>query len=266
MSLDAQRRAKLLDLVPYGLVATRKWLLRAGMSRSALDNQIKSGQLLSVRAGVYVRPGTRLVWQGVVCSLGRMGADLVVGGATALEEQGRAPELPLSGRRSIQLRGLDPLPPWANGLDVPETFFRKSSAWLTGSATDDDAEGRPGPSFLTTAVPWGDGFRTIRVSMPERALFELLKDVPQSVSFQHAERFLEGLSDLSPRRLELLLQHTASVKIRRLFFWLAERHGHPWARQLQPDDFDLGRGKLALTKGGRLVSRYGITVPASMHG
>ena len=102
--------------------------------------------------------------------------------------------------------------------------------------------------------------------MPERALFELLKDVPQSVSFKRAERFLEGLSDLSPRRLELLLQGTPSVKVRRLFFWLAGRQGHPWARSLRPDDFDLGRGKLALAKGGRLVSRYGITVPAAMHG
>ena len=104
------------------------------------------------------------------------------------------------------------------------------------------------------------------MSSPERALFELLKDVPQSVSFERAERFLEGLSDLSPRRLELLLQRTRSVKIRRLFFWLAERQGHPWARPLRPDDFDLGRGKLVLAKGGRFVSRYGITVPAAMHG
>lgn len=266
MPLNLTRRAELLDLVPYGLVVTRKWLLRAGLSTSALDNQIKSGQLLSVRPGVYARPGTRLVWQGVVCSLERMGADLVVGGATALEEQGRAPELPLSGRRSIQLRGLDPLPSWANGVDVPETFHRKSTAWLTASGTGSDAEEPPRASFLTTATPWGDGFRTIRISTPERALFELLKDVPQSVSFERAERFLEGLSDLSPRRLHLLLRHTPSVKIRRLFFWLAERQGHPWARALRPDDFDLGRGKLALAKGGRFVSRYGITVPASMHG
>jgi hypothetical protein len=195
-----------------------------------------------------------------------MGTDLVVGGATALEEQGRAPELPLSGRRSIQLRGLDPLPSWANGLGLAETFCRRSSAWLAASEADSDGEERRGASFLTTATPWGDGFRTIRVSMPERALFEVLKEVPQSVSFERAERFLQGLSDLSPRRLELLLQRTPSVKIRRLFFWLADRQAHPWARRLRPDDFDLGRGKLALVKGGRFVSRYGITVPTAMHG
>ena len=266
MPLDASRRAELLDLVPYGLVATRKWLLRAGMSRSAIDNQVKSGQLLSLHPGVYVRPGTRLVWQGVVCSLERMGADLVVGGATALEEQGRAPEIPLGGRSSIQLHGLDPLPPWANRLGLPETFRRRSTAWLTASPTDSDARGRPGASFLTIAARWGDGLRTIRISRPERALFELLKDVPQSVSFDRADRFAALLPDLSPRRLELLLRHGPGVKTRRLFFWLAERQGYPWARRVRPDDFDLGRGKLSLAKGGRFVSRYRITVPASMHG
>lgn len=266
MPLNTERRAELLDLVPYGLVATREWLLRAGMTRSALDNQIKSRQLLSLRPGIYVRPGTRLVWQGVVCSLERMGSDLVVGGATALEEQGRAPELPLAGRRLIQLHGLDPLPSWTSRLDLPETFRRRSTAWLANRGDESAAEGRPRPSFLTAAAPWGDGFWSIRLSMPERALFELLKDVPQSVSFERAERFLEGLSDLSPGRLELLLHRTRSVKIRRLFFWLAERQGHPWARRLRPEDFDLGRGKLVLAKGGRFVSRYGITVPAALHG
>ena len=102
--------------------------------------------------------------------------------------------------------------------------------------------------------------------MPERALFELLKDVPQSVSFERAELFLEGLPDLSPQRLELLLQRTPSVKIRRLFFWLAERQGHPWARPLRPDDFDPGRRKFALAKAGRFMSRYRITVPTAMYG
>ena len=168
MPFNASRRAELLDLVPYGLVATRRWLLRAGMSMSALDNQIKSGQLLSVRPGVYVRPGTRLVWQSVVCSLERMGTDLVVGGATALEEQGRAPELPLSGRRSIQLHGLDPLPPWANRLDLPETFRRRSTAWCTASGTGSDAEGRPVREPIRDHRPRSDAWITATDSTVRR--------------------------------------------------------------------------------------------------
>ena len=77
---------------------------------------------------------------------------------------------------------------------------------------------------------------------------------------------MEGLADLSPRRLGALLRRTRSVKIKRLFFWLAERQGHAWAKHLKPGDFDLGRGKRVLAKGGRLVSPCGITVPGAMRG
>ena len=77
---------------------------------------------------------------------------------------------------------------------------------------------------------------------------------------------MEGLADLSPRRFDALLRRTRSVKVKRLFFWLAERQGHAWAKRLEPGDFDLGRGKRVLAKGGRLVSRYGIIVPEAMHG
>ena len=59
---------------------------------------------------------------------------------------------------------------------------------------------------------------------------------------------MEGLADLSPRRLDALLRRTRSVKVKRLFFWLAERQGHAWAKRLEPSDFDLGRGKRVLAK------------------
>ena len=77
---------------------------------------------------------------------------------------------------------------------------------------------------------------------------------------------MEGLADLSPRRLDALLHRTRSVKVKRLFFWLAERQGHAWMKRLDVGDFDLGRGKRVLARDGRLVRRYGITVPKTMHG
>ena len=167
---------------------------------------------------------------------------------------------------SIHLHGPEPLRPWINRLGVAEKFQGRGSAWLSGLEEDGRDRGLQISSFLTVAAPWGDGFRTVRVSALERALFEVLKDVPGRVSFERAERSMESLADLSPRRLELLLRRTRSIKIKRLFFWLAERHGHPWARRLDPDHYDLGHGKRVLAKDGRLVSRYGITVPRAMHG
>ena len=266
MPLNAALRAELPELVPNGLLVTRSWLMERGLARHAVDNLVKSGQLLPLRPGVYIRPGSRLVWQGVVGSLQRMGGTFVVGGTSALELHGRTHYLPLARRRTIHLHGSGPLPSWANRLGLEETFRRHGTAWLSEpEESPERCEQRPLSSF-TVEVPWGDGFQTVRTSTLERALFEILKDVPARVSFEHAEQLMEGLADLSPRRLDALLRRTRSIKVKRLFFWLAERQGHAWLKRLDAGDFDLGRGKRVLARDGRLVSRYGITVPKTMHG
>ena len=266
MPLNAALRAELPELVPNGLLVTRSWLMEQGLARHAVDNLVKSGQLLPLRPGVYIRPGSRLVWQGVVGSLQRMGGTFVVGGTSALELHGRTHYLPLARRRTIHLHGSGPLPSWANRLGLEETFRRHGTAWLSEpEKSTERCEQRPLSSF-TVEVPWGDGFQTVKTSTVERALFEILKDVPARISFEHAEQLMEGLADLSPRRLDALLRRTRSIKVKRLFFWLAERQGHAWLKRLDAGDFDLGRGKRVLARDGRLVSRYGITVPKSMHG
>jgi len=100
----------------------------------------------------------------------------------------------------------------------------------------------------------------------ERAVLELLQDVPSGVSFEHAEQLMQGLATLSPRRLESLLRATRSVKAKRLFFWLAERQNHAWIKKLDAGAFDLGSGKRVLVKGGKLDKKYRITVPEEMYG
>lgn len=248
------------ELVPPGLVATRSWLMRCGMRRHRLDNLVKSRRLAAPATGVYALPSTRLVWQGAVRSLQRMGGGAVVGGLTALELQGRAHYLPLSPRRRLDLCGPEPAPRWMNRLGLDETFRSRRTPWLRQSGEPE----REAP--FSVQLPWGDGVSTIGVSTLERALFEVLKGVPGETSFEHAELLMEGLVDLSPRRLDALLRRTRSVKIKRLFFWLAGRQGHLWAERLDVRDYDLGRGKRVLARGGRLVREFGFTVPDAMHG
>jgi hypothetical protein len=93
-------------------------------------------------------------------------------------------------------------------------------------------------------------------------------DVPKSVSFEHADQLLQGLTTLSPRRLERLLKRTQNIKVRRLFYWFAERHSYAWFKKLPDpstlDDLGLGSGKRMLIKGGKLDTKYMITVPEDM--
>ena len=53
---------------------------------------------------------------------------------------------------------------------------------------------------------------------PEKALLELLVDLPDAVSFEHADEVMQGLVNLSPRKLDTLLKACKSVKVKRCVF------------------------------------------------
>jgi len=108
--------------------------------------------------------------------------------------------------------------------------------------------------------PW-DHF--LRIAGAERASIEMLDDVPQGPTFEHADKIFESLTALRPRLLTQLLQGCTSVRAKRLFLFFADRHGHSWARHVDRTHIDLGRGKRQLIAGGRLNAQYQITVPAS---
>ena len=69
------------------------------------------------------------------------------------------------------------------------------------------------------------------------------------------------LTTLRPIQLIRLLDKCRSVKVRRLFFVFADRHGHTWRKQLDASKIDLGSGPRALVRGGAIHQIYWIYVP-----
>jgi hypothetical protein len=112
----------------------------------------------------------------------------------------------------------------------------------------------------------GAGVQTlpIRYSSKERAVLELLDELPERESFHQVDALMGGMSDLSPRRLQILLEVCSSVKVKRLFLFFAERHRHAWRSRLDESRINLGAGKRVLVKGGKLDPRYNITVPSDL--
>lgn len=261
MPVNTTIRAELPKMIPYGQLAARSWLMDNGLSRHNLDNLVKSGRLFSLAPGVYKRPESTLKWQGVVASLQRMGKGCIVGGLSALELQGLSHYLSLSSQRRVHLYSDGPLPAWVNKLGLEETFEWHGNARLWNNKDKTDLS-----SQFTVDLPWGDQPGGLKASCPERAIFEVLAEVPEEVSFEHADHLMQGLVNLSPRRVEAILTRLKNVKAKRLFFWLAERQGHAWLRKLDPDRFDLGQGKRVLIAGGKLNKKYQITIPGEMHG
>lgn len=248
-------------LVPHGLIATKRWLADQGLERHSLDNLIKSEQLIALAPGVYQRLGTILKWQGVISSLQRMGYSLTVGGLTALEMQGFGHYMSMTDEQAVHLYSSDPRLPWLTKLDLSATFHWHGNKRLWVANTGHSLE-----RSYTREIPWGEQNMTLLVSTPERAICEALVDVPSKLSFEYADQMMQGLTSLSPRRLDELLHDFKHIGAKRLFFWLAERQDHNWFNKLDPKNYDLGKGKRVIAKKGRLNSEYQITVPQEMLG
>jgi hypothetical protein len=63
----------------------------------------------------------------------------------------------------------------------------------------------------------------------------------------------------------MLLNDCKSIKVKRLFFWFAERHRCTWLPQIDRTKVNLGKGKRMLVKGGKLDPKYLITVPDDLN-
>jgi len=255
-----QSTQKLAAHLPLGQLASRQSLQDTGFSLHNIDNQLKSGALKRVASGVYMRHESKLNWQGVVASLPRvMALPVAAGGLTALELQGFAQYLSLSNRRTVHLYSPAPCPAWLNRVfaQLPESelrWHRTTRLWLNGW---------PKSPCLNRHV-WQEG-TTLQVSTPEQAILEVLMALPEELSFEHAEQLMQGMTQLSPKKLDGLLHDCKNVKVKRLFFWLADRFDYPWRGRLGAGNYDLGSGKRVVAKGGRLDARYGITVPQALY-
>ena len=75
---------------------------------------------------------------------------------------------------------------------------------------------------------------------------------------------MEGMANLSPRRMQKLLEDCRNVKVKRLFLFFADRHPHAWLKRLDRSTITLGDGKRMLVRGGKLNKTYQITVPEEL--
>jgi Transcriptional regulator, AbiEi antitoxin, Type IV TA system/Transcriptional regulator, AbiEi antitoxin N-terminal domain len=264
--------------LPEGLLVDAAWLEKRGYYGSLRKKYVDLGWLEQPAHRVYRRPRGVLRWEQVVISLQTLlSVPVVVGGRTALELQGFAHYLARE-QAEVHLYGYQAPPSWLHKLPLSARFvfhkgdrlFRNdpitrgltSLSWKLKTGEGISAD--PLQAGLTTQ-PWGQFDWPLTHSTPERALLELLDELPDRESFHQADKLMEGLPSLSPRRLQKLLEDCKSVKVKRLFFFFADRHGHAWLKRLDRSRIDLGKGKRMLVRGGKLDPAYQITVPGDLN-
>ena len=278
LSMTEPKRSHLYLLekeLPEGLLVDSAWLEQQGIASNLRAYYVKAGWLEQPVRGLYRRPRGKLGWQQVVISLQTLlGKPLVIGGRTALELQGYAHYLALDVH-TVCLYGPDNPPSWLERLDLPQRFVYRNSARLFRDEprthnpanlarllrSEDRSSFEPLQRRGLTSVAWGQWEWTLVLSRPERAYLEMLDELPRHESFHQADKLMEGAVNFSPRRLQKLLVKCNSVKVKRLFFFFADRHRHSWLKRLDKTAVNFGRGKRVLVKGGRLDPDYLITVP-----
>ncbi|CAN1724826.1 Transcriptional regulator AbiEi antitoxin N-terminal domain-containing protein [Hyphomicrobium sp. 1Nfss2.1] len=257
--------------LPEGMPVDAAWLRRQGYTANLLRKYEAARWLSQPAHRVYVRPRGSLTWEQIVLSLQTLlRLDVVVGGRTALELHGYAHYLQQTVTE-VHLYGPTPLPTWLKTLPVDVRFiyhndgrlFRTHRASTAPYQLEGPSEAAKRPEGVTVQ-PWGPGNWPLVLSTPERAVLELLDELPDRESFHQADMLMEGLSTLSPSRMEKLLVDCRSIKVKRLFFFFADRHKHAWLKRIDRKAIDLGKGKRVLVKGGKLDAKHMITVPEDL--
>ncbi|MEY3813189.1 MAG: hypothetical protein RL495_1136 [Verrucomicrobiota bacterium] len=273
-------------LLEGGLLVDSHLLRDKGYSTSLVSHYVSTGRIEQVTRGVYRRKlGQaewqqeigKLTWQQAVVSLQTvlLRDPLYVGGLSALELQGFA-HFVQQGATTVHLYGPKPPPTWLHKLPLEAKFKYHNDRTLFGNEpihhglTSQSWKDDPNKGFIKTdedhhfRSPAGPRGWPLTLSTPERAVLELLDEIPDDESFHHVDKIFEGLSTLVPRRLDKLLKDCTSIKVKRLFLFFASKHQHAWAKQLKPQDYGLGTGNRVIAKGGRLDKQFKITVPSDL--
>jgi len=252
--MNTVRKAKLNTLLssqPAGIVLTSSWLAEQGYSLELQKQYRKSQWFDSIGTGALVRHGDPVDYLGGVYALQtQLGLTVHPAGKTALSMQGKSHYLELSAKKAQLFGGADDaLPLWFKKHEWGLSLDCKLSSFL--------------PPELGLVEYAHKSFK-VKISSPARAVMECLYLAPKAQPILEVFELMEGLNNLRPAVVQALLEGCNSVKVKRLFLYLADKAGHDWLAYLKLDNVDLGSGKRAIVSDGVYVSKYQITVPREL--
>ena len=114
-------------------------------------------------------------------------------------------------------------------------------------------------------VTFNSEYPHLQISVSELAFLECLLLTPKYYSYMDLFYIMEQLTTLRPQVLQLILENTSNIKVKRMFLYMAEKAGHYWFDSLDISKMHLGTAKHKLVENGVYVSRYKITVPKELY-
>lgn len=257
--MNSQNRTKinyLLQKWPKDTVVVQVWLDRHRVSRQLANAYCKHHWLVRLDNGVYRREGDQVNWTGALYALqSELSLKIHVGGLAALGMAGFGHFVALGEKSDVTL-----FYDAQQAQKVPSWFTRLFVSDATVSLTRTNLFSQNGALGL---VQEDMGNYSLTISSPERAILECLYAVPTGMTLDHAATLLESMRTLRPEMLQQLLECCNSIKVKRLFLYLAETLAMPWFARLNVARVDLGAGKRKIGKGGHYNAKYQLSLPES---
>lgn len=249
--MDTEKSSKinqLLQSTPYGVVMLSSWLADQGYSLDLQKRYKKSGWLEPIGTGAMVRTGNKIDYLGGLYALQTQAKlSIHVGGRSALALQGKGHYINIVSGRVILLGDSNvQLPVWFKNKDWGVKVDYYATAFLPAQMGLIDLE-------------WGNF--SVKISNPARAILECLYLTPKHQEIFECYELMQSLNNLKPKSVQELLENCTSIKVKRLFLYLADKCNHDWLPFVNLANIPLGSGTRSLVKSGVYIDKYKITVP-----
>ncbi len=207
---------RLQTTFPRGTPFGHHELTQIGVSSALAHHYLKSGWLARLGRGVFMFPNDTLRQEECLKFLSRHIPGFHVGGKTALAWRGM--------RHNLAAK--EPLWLWGDKkARLPAWFNQRFHAQYT--ARNSFVPAMPSDLGLQPLPETPDG---VLVSVPERAVIEMLSDVGIHFGIEESRNLMEGVRSLRPEVLAMLLSHCQRIKVVRLCVLWAEELNLSWAK------------------------------------
>lgn len=235
---------------PIDGVMLTSWFEKSGVSRSEISDYVKSGWLNRVVTGVYTFVGDKPTLYGILASY-QSQSDLKfhVGAASALDLKGYSHYVAMGKPNALIFLQQGPkFPKWIASADLDMRPVEVSTKVFGDLGIEQ--------------IEYND--RRLNVSSPERAIMECLLLSPVNYNLMDIYYLMEMLTSLRATLVQRLLENCTSVKVKRMFLFMAEKAGHRWFAKLDTSKIHLGAGTRSFSKGGVKNNKYNIVIPKEL--
>ena len=238
----------LLSSQPVGTIMQSFWLKEQGYSLELQKRYKKSRWLEAIGTGALKRTKDKVTYEGAIYSLQKQSKQSIhPAGKTALGLLGLGHFIDFTSNNVVLFgSNNENLPTWFKKYDWGTTINYHKTTFL------------PAEKFLQEKE-----FKnfSIKISNAPRGIMECLYLVPGEQDLMECFHFMESMNNVRPGVVQDLLENCKSIKVKRLFLYLAEKANHDWFKKLEIEKIDLGNGKRSIIKNGVYNSKYKITVP-----